>query len=125
MLCIYLAQGISSSIIQNVCLTPSDDYLNPGGNAFHLLAKAGCKAGLQKILYPENVPLLTKDEIVKGLLEHDNAGWSPLMRVLQADKDENDIMGLLLRFLDENIEDINIEKIVKPWQKVKIFVSES
>ena len=89
------------------------------------MAKEGCKPALQKILYPENVPLLTKKETVEALLEPDNAGWSPLMRVLQADKDENDLMDLLLRFLDENIDAINIEKIIKPYQKVKIFLSES
>ena len=90
-----------------------------------MLAKERHLSELQKILYPENIPLLTKNEIVEAILEYDNAGWSPLMRVLQADKDENDLMDLLLRFLDENIDAINIEKIIKPYQKVKIFLSES
>ena len=86
-----------------------------------MLAKEGCKSALEKIIDPENIPSLEKNEIVEALLEFDNAGWSPLMRVLQADKDENVLMELLLRFLDENIDALNIEKIVNPSPKVKVF----
>jgi hypothetical protein len=103
-------------------LTPSCDNLCSGGNAFHLLAKEGCKSALQKILYPDHTPLLEKKEIVDALLEYDDAGWSPLMRVLQADTDKNELVGLLLRFLDDNIHAINMEKIINPCQNVRTFV---
>ena len=84
-----------------------------------MLAKEGCQSALEKILDPENIPSLEKNELVEALLQFDNAGWSPLMRVLQADKDENVVMELLLRFLDENIDALDIEKIVKPSPEVK------
>ncbi len=44
------------------------------------------------------------------------------MRVLQADKDKNELVRLLLGFLDDNIHAINIEKIINPCQKVRTFV---
>ena len=103
-------------------LTPIFDNLYSGGNAFHLLAKEGCQSALGKILLhdfaSDDTPLLERHEIADALLKYDGAGWSPLMRALQADEDKNELVSLLLRFLEDNIRDINIEKIINPFKKV-------
>ena len=75
-------------------------------------------SALQKILHPDHTPLLQKNEIVDALLEYDCAGWSPLMRALQADTDKKELVGQLLTFLDDNIHAINIEKLINPCQQV-------
>ena len=66
-----------------------------------------------------------KDLLVRELLKHDRAGWSPIMRALQGRRavgpdmrDQEDVAELFLKFLKENINIVDVDKLVTPWHKL-------
>ena len=90
-----------------------------GETALHILAKEGSKEELQIVLNPTHCTVDEKEELVNTLLQHDDAGWSPLMRALQADKDVKEVSELLLKFMEDNIDAVDVEKMIQPCQNVR------
>ena len=102
-----------------------DILLKPYGNGsdkretgLHLLAKEGCLDALQNILDAIRDQSDKKIDVINALLEYDEAGWSPLMRVLQTDNNAKEVAELLFQFLEDNVDIVMINQMIKPPQKV-------
>ena len=84
----------------------------------HLLTKEGCIDALQNILDAIRDQPDKKIDVINALLEYDQTGWSPLMRVLQADQNANEVAELLFQFLEDNVDIIYINQMIKPPKTV-------
>ena len=100
--------------------TNENSKTDTGETALHILAKEGSIDELQVVL--DSIDANSVDEkkqIVKTLLQHDDAGWSPLMRALQADKNVKEVSELLSKFIEDNIEDVDVEEMIQPCKSVR------
>ena len=97
-----------------------EDKLDTGETIMHLLAKEGCVEPLRKILDMEEHPKIDIQKLVEAILQDDNAGWSPLMTALKADRNVEDIVELFLKFLEEHANTEDIKKMINQSPKVTI-----
>lgn len=99
--------------------TNENSKTDTGETALHILAKEGSINELQVVLDSKQSSVDEKKEIVKTILQHDDAGWSPLMRALQADKDVKEVSEILLKFIEDNIDAVDVEQMIQPCKSVR------
>ena len=90
-----------------------ETFVDTGETIMHLLAKEGCIEPLRKILDLDDHPKIEASKLVLSLLKHDVAGWSPLMSVLKADRNVEEIIKLFLNFLEGHADSNDVEEMLK------------
>ena len=92
--------------------------LDDGETVMHLLAKEGCIETLRKILDVDEHPKIDETKLVESLLKYDNAGWSPLMSALKADRNAEAVVELFLKFLEQYADTKHVNEMTKENPKV-------
>ena len=91
-----------------------------GETIMHHLAKEGCVEVLRKILQDLKIE---KPKLVQALTLRDNAGWSPLMAAVKADRNVEEVLELFLLFLEEHAETSDVDDLTKNNPEVKLYTS--
>ena len=102
----------------DILLQQYGDGSDNSDTGLHLLTKEGCIDALQNILDAIRDQPDKKIDVINALLEYDQTGWSPLMRVLQTDHNAKEVAELLFRFLEDNTDILYINQMIKPSHKV-------
>ena len=95
--------------------------LDTGETIIHLLAKGGCVEVLRKILDFSGKPGIQKSKLVEAILQYDDAGWSPLMSAMKADRNGEIIIKMLLEFLENESTITDVEQILRVPKEVNIL----
>ena len=92
-----------------------------GETIIHHLVEEGYVEILKKLLDLDEHPKIEKSKLVEALTLNDEAGWTPVMAAVKSDRNAEEILNLLLTFLEKHADTNDVAKLIKPDIKVSIY----